>query len=368
MRAGRPSSAGNTAGPVSSVPVEPVQVSSISSQRPRWSWPRGEAFLPVKIAHSAAPPPSRSAASLVPSARRSPSPSRRLIIWRSRFAALGVAPREPEAELLLGDVALLLALHHPAAEPAELVDVDAGAVELGVEPGDGDRIGAPDGPPGARPPLVLRLVDDRALVLAARQDLHVAVVHAAGVALVAAVVEAVPERGRLPLLHVDARQRHVRRVVLDRERAEPEEVHDARQRAVLVERLGRGVGPELVGDVVGRGDEAPGIGRPERPVAPDDGHRLQALLPHDGADAVLGRDVAVVALDRGEAHQVLAGGADRVDAQHVARAAELAVQRVLRLPGVLADEVPRVAGARSGRPGSGGTSTPAPGPWTTIAS
>ena len=47
MRAGIPNSVGCTGGPVSSVPVLPVAVSSISSQRARWSWPRGDAPLPV---------------------------------------------------------------------------------------------------------------------------------------------------------------------------------------------------------------------------------------------------------------------------------------------------------------------------------
>ena len=43
--------------------------------------------------------------------------------------AVHVAEAEPEADLLLGEVALLHALHHPAAHPAELVDVHAGAVD-----------------------------------------------------------------------------------------------------------------------------------------------------------------------------------------------------------------------------------------------
>src|SRR5262249_39699644 len=150
--------------------------------------------------------------------------------------SLGIPPREPEAQLLLGDVALLLTFHHPAAEPAELVDVDAGAVDLRVEPRDGDRVGAPDGPAAARPALVLRLVDDLPLVLPLRQYLHVAVVHAARVALVPAVIEAVAERRRFPLLHVDTRQRDIRRVVLDRERAQSKQVDHAREGPVLVER------------------------------------------------------------------------------------------------------------------------------------
>src|SRR5262249_43534967 len=46
------------------------------------------------------------------------------------IGALDVTPPEPEAELLFGDEPALLALHHPATHPAELVDVEAGAVEL----------------------------------------------------------------------------------------------------------------------------------------------------------------------------------------------------------------------------------------------
>ena len=55
--------------------------------------------------------------------------------------ALDVAPGEPEAHLLLGEVALLHALHHPAADPPELVDVHAGAVDAGVEPRDRVLVG-----------------------------------------------------------------------------------------------------------------------------------------------------------------------------------------------------------------------------------
>src|SRR5919197_942974 len=100
--------------------------------------------------------------------------------------ALDVAPRESEPELRLGDVAFLLTLHHPAADPAELVDVEARTVELGVQPGHAlDVAHGADRPAGARPALVLRLVDDRALALALSDDGHVAVVHAAGAALVA---------------------------------------------------------------------------------------------------------------------------------------------------------------------------------------
>ena len=40
IRAGSPSSVTWTGTPLSSVPVEPVHVSSISSQRLRWSWPK----------------------------------------------------------------------------------------------------------------------------------------------------------------------------------------------------------------------------------------------------------------------------------------------------------------------------------------
>src|SRR5262249_38753725 len=109
------------------------------------------------------------------------------------IGALDVAPAEPEPHLRLGEVALVHALHHPAAHPAELVDVHARAVDAGVEPGDGLLVGEPDGPARPRPPLVLRLVDALAGVRPLADHLDVAVAHAAGVALVAAMVEAAPQ-------------------------------------------------------------------------------------------------------------------------------------------------------------------------------
>src|SRR5262245_5334726 len=78
--------------------------------------------------------------------------------------ALDIAPLEIEAHLLLREPALLEALHYPADHPAELIDVDTGPVALRVEPGDALLIGGADRPAAARPSLVLRLVDDRALV------------------------------------------------------------------------------------------------------------------------------------------------------------------------------------------------------------
>src|SRR5262245_7158793 len=157
--------------------------------------------------------------------------------------ALDVAPLELEAELLASDVALLLTLHHPPAEPAPLVDVDARLVALGVEPGDAVAVGCADRPPAAGPALVLGLVDDLPLLRALTDDGHVAVVHAAGVALMPAVVEVLAGLRRLPDAHVGAGhvRRQVRRVVLDGQRAHLGEVHDAGQRAVLVERARRRV-------------------------------------------------------------------------------------------------------------------------------
>ena len=76
--------------------------------------------------------------------------------------AVHIAPRELEADLLLGEIALLHALHDPAADPAELVDVEAGAVEARVEPGDRFLVGEADLPAGARPSFVFRLVDQLA--------------------------------------------------------------------------------------------------------------------------------------------------------------------------------------------------------------
>src|SRR5262249_61707881 len=97
--------------------------------------------------------------------------------------ALDVPPFELEAELLASEVALLLTLHHPAAEPAPLVDVDARLVALGVEPGDAVAVRCADRPAAAGPALVLGLVDELPLLRALPDDRHVAVVHAAGVAL-----------------------------------------------------------------------------------------------------------------------------------------------------------------------------------------
>ncbi len=251
--------------------------------------------------------------------------------------ALGVAPLELEAELLPGDVALLLALHHPPAHPAELVDVHARAVELGVQPRDLVPVGEADRPPRAGPALVLRLVDDLALVIAALDHRHVAVVHAARVALVAAVIEVLAQARRLPLRHVHARD-DVGRVVLDGQHAELGQVRHARQRAVLVQGARGGVGLEVVRDVVGGLHHAARVGRAQRLGALHHCHRLQLLLAHDGAHAVLRGHVAVVALDGGEAHEVLAGGADGVHGELVARGPELAVERVLRVPRVEAHE------------------------------
>src|SRR5262249_22553929 len=67
--------------------------------------------------------------------------------------ALDIAPLQLEPELLSGDEPALLALHHPAAHPAEFVDVEARAVELGVEPRDPLLVGGADRPPGTRPAL-----------------------------------------------------------------------------------------------------------------------------------------------------------------------------------------------------------------------
>src|SRR5204862_3237053 len=111
-----------------------------------------------------------------------------------------------EAELLLRDVALLHALHHPAAHPSELVHIETRAIELGVEPRDALGIREADGPAGARPAFVLRLVHDRALVIATANHLHVAVMHAARVALVTAMIEALAQLRRFPAREVFGRQ------------------------------------------------------------------------------------------------------------------------------------------------------------------
>ena len=157
-----------------------------------------------------------------------------------------------------------------------------------------------------------------------------------------AVVEALAQPRRLPRLHVDVAG-EARRVVADRQRAHLREVHDARQRAVLVQRARGRVRLEIVRDVVGALDQPAGVGSAQRLGALHDGHRLELLLAHDGADTVLRRDVAVVALDRREADEVLAGGTDRVHGELVPREAEVATERILRLPRVLAEVRLRVA-------------------------
>src|SRR5262249_54198640 len=94
--------------------------------------------------------------------------------------ALDVSPLQLEAELLAGDVPLPAPSHAPAAEPAPLVDVHAGLVALGVEPGDAVAIGSTDRPAAAGPAFVFGLVDDLAFLISLPDDRHVAVMHAAG--------------------------------------------------------------------------------------------------------------------------------------------------------------------------------------------
>ena len=255
--------------------------------------------------------------------------------------AFDVAPPELEADLLLRQIALLHAFHDPAAHPAELVDVQAGAVETRVEPADALLVRGPDRPARARPSFVLGLVDELAGLGSIPYDLDVAVVHAAGIALMPAVVEAVAKLGGLPRRHVHRGQ--VRRVVLDGQGAELVEVGDAGQRPPAVERGGRGIGLEVVGDVVGSLHEPARIMRREGLGAADNAHGFQLLLPHHGAAAVLRSDVAIVALDGGEAHEALPGGADGVDGQAMPGETVLELEGLLGLPGVLALQMRGVA-------------------------
>ena len=104
-----------------------------------------------------------------------------------------------------------------------------------------------------------------------------------------------------------------------------------------------GIRLEIVRDVVRHLDEPAGVVGGQGLGAAHDAHRLELLLAHHRAAAVLGGHVAVVAVDGREAHQVLPGGADRVDREPVAGEAVLGLERLLGLPGVLAGQVGRVA-------------------------
>ena len=157
----------------------------------------------------------------------------------------------------------------------------------------------------------------------------------------AAVVEAVAKLGGLPRRHVHRGQ--VRRVVLDGQGAELVEVGDAGQRPPAVERGGRRIGLEVVGDVVGGLHEPARIMRREGLGAADNAHGFQLLLPHHSAAAVLRSDVAIVALDGGEAHEALPGGADGVDGQAMPGETVLELEGLLGLPGVLALQMRGVA-------------------------
>src|SRR5439155_6454910 len=132
------------------------------------------------------------------------------------IGGFGIAPLYFEAtELLFGDITLFLALHDPANEPAELVDVHAGTINLRVEPGNGDRIGTAGGPASPRPALVLGLIDYFSLVQPRAQHLLVAVMHATGVALMAAMVKPIAQTGGRPLVHVHAFWDHIGGVVFN---------------------------------------------------------------------------------------------------------------------------------------------------------
>src|SRR5437899_1789135 len=87
---------------------------------------------------------------------------------------LDIAPLELEAELIAGDVTLLLALHDPAAQPAPLVDVDTGPIAFRIEPGDAVAVGGADRPAASGPALVLGLVDDLALLVPVTDHRHAA--------------------------------------------------------------------------------------------------------------------------------------------------------------------------------------------------
>src|SRR5262245_43583722 len=243
------------------------------------------------------------------------------------IGAVHVTPLETEAHLLLGQVALLHALHHPSADPAELVDVDAGAIEPRVEPRHRVLVGEPDRPASAGPSFVLGLVHELALTRTTRNDLDVAVPHPAGVALVTSMVVVPAQPGRRPLVHVHGAE--VRRVVLDRQHAQLVEIRHAGQRAPVVERARRRISLEIVGDLVRGLHQSARVVRRQGFGAAHDAHGLQLLLSHHGAAAVLRGNVTVVPLDGCEPYAMLTGRPDGVDRHAVARQAVLLLERLL---------------------------------------
>src|SRR5579884_1985610 len=254
---------------------------------------------------------------------------------------IGIAPLQVEAELVLGEPALLAALHDPAAQPAPLVDVHAGLVDLGVEPGHGHGVGHAQGGAAAGPALVLGLVGQLALVRAAGQDVHHAVVHAAGRALVATVGEAVADGlGGELLQHLrPVGVEDVGGVVLLGQHAGDRTAAEAAQGTVLVQAAAPGAGLDAVGQPVGGGPHGGGVGQGKRLGAAHDSDGLDLLLAQHGPTPFLGGHVTIVAFDGGELDQVLAGHADAVDAHLVAGAAVAGHELVLELPGVQAQQV-----------------------------
>src|SRR5262244_3596550 len=190
-------------------------------------------------------PPIFSDARLTPSASRSPNPSRLLIICSRRLApATSPHFRSKPTCCLVSQPFSRPSITHPMTQPNSLTSTHARSVCVLSHATPLWSVA-----PIARPALVLRLVDDLALVRALTDDRHVAVMHAAGVALVPTVVEAFAQLRRLPRCHVDV-ARDVRRVVADRQHPELREVHHPGQRAVLVERARGRIGLEIVRDVV----------------------------------------------------------------------------------------------------------------------
>ena len=157
-----------------------------------------------------------------------------------------------------------------------------------------------------------------------------------------AVVESRAQLGRLPLRHVHRGE--VGGVVLDREHAELVEVGDAGQGAPVVAASASAGSVLRSWAMSSAACTSPRGSCARSPPVPRTMHTaLSFFFSHDRAAAVLGRHVAVVAVDGGEADEILPATPGPYTLMRWPTEPVLRLQRLLRLPGVLALEVRRVA-------------------------